>query len=641
MAIPDLISLLEVSGRDSDISPDELQYSHGNVNDYEPCILPTVENAVEANLAVSYPLGEKLFSAPPTDEGVVIDVYEACASGICSCVYCHGGVRSQLKPCRFAWIIIREGFDIPHETKLLYSGIVDGFPIVDSPIEPYDCKNYNSALSPENKPLMDAVIEAELNEGFISIAKDTPVCIHSLGAVPKPNGSVRHITDCSRPVGHSVNDSCDDLVLQFTYKSVDSVVALLKKGQFMSVIDIKAAYRAIPIKPSHRPYLGFRWGDGEDEKIFVDNRLCFGLKSGPGFFNLVSELVYEVLTKDCNLTVINYLDDYITINDTLEECVNAQRVMVELLRFLGFSISYRKMTPPSTKTIYLGIEINSETMELSLPRDKLQKLRQLLAKYLGAASIKRKDLESLTGLLAHCSQVIRGGRTFCCRLYDVQKLAILHRLPAVDLPDMVQDDIKWWHSFCATFNGVSAINTDIYPVPMISDSSFKGYGVWLGADWVAGTWNDGDTIDIETPCSHVGPHPVADQIDCHNINVLEMWPIVVGLKRWFHLFRDKTVILYCDNTQVLHILRRSSSRKKNCMFWVRGIFWLCLIYNVSLVPKYISSADNVVADILSRMLYKESARRCTPHLCDLCCYDELSQFCRSIADPTSASSKEP
>ena len=74
-----------------------------------------------------------------------------------------------------------------------------------------------------------------------------------------PGGKIRPITDCSRPTGLSVNNFCGSLLREFSFKSVDDVVGILDENDFMTVIDIKSAYRAVPIKNDHRKYMGFRW----------------------------------------------------------------------------------------------------------------------------------------------------------------------------------------------------------------------------------------------------------------------------------------------------------------------------------------------------------------------------------------------
>ena len=56
-----------------------------------------------------------------------------------------------------------------------------------------------------------------LGKSFLKIVQKKPTCIHSMGAVPKPDGGIRPITDCSMPRDISVNNSCFDSIEDFQY----------------------------------------------------------------------------------------------------------------------------------------------------------------------------------------------------------------------------------------------------------------------------------------------------------------------------------------------------------------------------------------------------------------------------------------
>lgn len=59
----------------------------------------------------------------------------------------------------------------------------------------------------------------------------------------KPDGGIRPITDCSLPIGKCINDNMDGLTRHFSFKSVDDVVVNMNQGDFVTVVDIKSAYR--------------------------------------------------------------------------------------------------------------------------------------------------------------------------------------------------------------------------------------------------------------------------------------------------------------------------------------------------------------------------------------------------------------
>ena len=76
------------------------------------------------------------------------------------------------------------------------------------------------------------LLEKEIVEGKVPRMSDPPHCIHSLGAVRKANGSLRPITDCSRPEGSSINNYMSSTFKSFTYNYVQTAVDILAPSDF-------------------------------------------------------------------------------------------------------------------------------------------------------------------------------------------------------------------------------------------------------------------------------------------------------------------------------------------------------------------------------------------------------------------------
>lgn len=420
---------------------------------------------------------------------------------------------------------------------------------------------------------MDKIVENEIANGMLEVVKIKPKCVHALGAVGKPDGGIRPITDCSLPVGKYINDNMEGLVKNFSFKSVDDVVRVMQEGDYISVVDIKSAYRAVSVDPEHSELQGIRWEVDGEEKYLIDRRLCFGLRCAPYYFFLISEFIYNVLSEVFALNVVNYLDDFAAISSTYDEGLLAQRLIIYLLRYLGFHISWSKVSHPSQTATFLGIIIDTVRLELRLPEGKVQKTLNLLKKVNGCNSISRKNLEKLTGLLAHCSTVVRGGRTFC-------------RL---------------------------------------------GFAVHLGTDWIYGSWSEEKMFD--SPCGHLvkGPDDVSCE-DLQNINVLELWPVITGLCRWGELLSGHELNVVVDNMQVFYMVKTGRSVNYKCMEWLRRIFWICVTLDIDLCPVYIRSEDNVLADSLSRMLYSSTAKKMSDLVSpyEICCKSGLLSFCRQF-----------
>ena len=64
-----------------------------------------------------------------------------------------------------------------------------------------------------------------------------------------------------------------------------------------------------------------------------------------------------------------------------------------------------------------------------------------------------------------------------------------------------------------------------FPYPTVSDTSLKGLQVYMGSNWAAGVWDE----NLTSNCNHIISK---SSFETDNINVLVLWPKVVGLKRW-------------------------------------------------------------------------------------------------------------
>jgi len=68
--------------------------------------------------------------------------------------------------------------------------------------------------------------------------------------------------------------------------------------------------------------------------------------------------------------------------------------------------------------IFLGIEFDTFTMQLRLPKEKLAEIKQRIAVPLGCKKVNLRDIQSIIGLLNFACQVVVPGRAFCRRLID-------------------------------------------------------------------------------------------------------------------------------------------------------------------------------------------------------------------------------
>lgn len=217
--------------------------------------------------------------------------------------------------------------------------------------------------------------------------------------------------------------------------------------------------------------------------FFMDHRLCFGLKCGPYYFNLISEFIFWSCSRLFGIDLVNNLDDFICVARSFGSCLHAQSAIIKVLCFIRMQISWSKVTPPSQVTVYLSITIDSTLMELRLPEAKVVKLKCPVKEFRGKSSATKHQLECFSGLLAHCSTVVWGGRTFCRRIYDAQKIAC--KTKWVRLNALAKDDIEWWFHFAEVFNGRAAILKSYFMSDFTSDASRTGFAVFTDFDQMA------------------------------------------------------------------------------------------------------------------------------------------------------------
>ncbi|CAC5394900.1 unnamed protein product [Mytilus coruscus] len=236
-----------------------------------------------------------------------------------------------------------------------------------------------------------------------------------MGIIPKPDGGVRIIHDCSRPVGSSVNDHVSDFPKQ-KFQTIEDAAKLVSSNYFLAKVDLKSAYRSVRISKKSQQVTGFNWifPNGE-QHTFVDCKLPFGAKLAPNIFHRLSQAVRRMMSRK-GFTIIAYLDDFLICEPTKTRCLDALNTLLNLLCALGFLISWSKVVGPCQKITFLGIEIDSTLMELRLPNDKLSKLKQDLAEFLQRQRASKKQLQSLAGKLNWASAVVHGGRVFLRRI---------------------------------------------------------------------------------------------------------------------------------------------------------------------------------------------------------------------------------
>ena len=482
------------------------------------------------------------------------------------------------------------------DQDFLLDGLSNGFKILPatSDITQVECDNYKSATDPAHRGKVEAQLKEEMRKGNYELSRTKPAIVSALGAIPKKGSDdIRLIHDCSRPEGFALNDYAE--AERFSYQTLDDAVKMLQQGSYMAKIDLKSAYRSVPIHPSNHSATGLKWrfdGDSEYSYLF-DKRLPFGARLSPSIFDKLSQAVKRMMQRRGFHTIVVYLDDFLIIGSTYDECLLAFQTLIDLLVRLGFEINWRKVTYPTQILTFLGVEINAVERTLSLPADKLDDLRTLLRETCGRKSVSKRELLSLLGKLNWAARVVRGGRTFMRRLIDLSKTL---RRPnhRAKLSHAARADIEWWETFMKSFNGVSyfLVSEPISAGQINTDTCDDGGAGFFNGDWFYINWT------LDDPSLR----------ECH-INEKELFSILHAVRRWGPTWANKRVHVFADSDSAVCAINKGTSPSPAFMPHIRELFWHSAANNFVLTAHHVKGSDNTLADALSRLTDPTCATR--------------------------------
>ena len=471
--------------------------------------------------------------------------------------------------------------------------------------------NWPSAL--EHGSQVSKIISDDLAKGRLygpfKIPPFQNYIVSPLGAFTKRNSDkVRLIHDLSYPKQGSVNASINQEEFSLSYTSVDDAVAICKQmgpGKvFMAKLDLQDAFKHICVDPRDWHLLGFAWPDatGRNEYYF-SKVLNFGLRSSPYLFDLFASALLDIIHyRGVPPNIVRYVDDFIVIAPTQDECQSHLDSILSTCQSAGFSVQASKVTVPSPVTEFLGIVIDTEKEELRISLERLHEILSEVNTWLSRDKATKRQLLSLIGKLSFVSKVVRTGRAFISRLLNITKrVRELHH--HVKLSVEAKADLQWWSDCISSHNGVSYYNpswtqggvTDVF-----TDASNDAFGALCRNEWIQISYSGSFSF-----------------MKGKSINWREFHAAVTALATWADDLSGKSVIFHIDNMVVCHLLNSLYSPVQELMFFVRQ--WCLLIerHKIQVAVVYIDTKANVDADDLSRLRSEEFLARnplASPHM---------------------------
>ena len=299
------------------------------------------------------------------------------------------------------------GHPQPLLVRYVLTGLRTGFDLgYNGPLIPIHRRNNKSAR--ENHTEVSQAIAKELTRGHTAGPFPHPPFpvnhVSPLGAAPKTDGSYRLVLDLSQPEGFSVNEGIDKAEFPTEYTHFDKATDLIRHigiGCKLTKIDIKHAYRLLPVRKEDWPLLVYQW----EGSYYVDLVLPFGGRSSSSIFVTFADLLCWILTQKCHLNTIHYSDDYLLISSSSPPNQAQKDVTVFRSTFhtIGVPVADDKLVGPSTSLTFIGIMINTANFSVAIPQEKIHEVVSQMPKWCDRRTCTQVQLQSLVGKL-HFSQ---------------------------------------------------------------------------------------------------------------------------------------------------------------------------------------------------------------------------------------------
>ena len=167
----------------------------------------------------------------------------------------------------------------------------------------------------------------------------------------------------------------------------------------------------------------------------------------------------------------------------------------------------------------------------------------------------------MIGLLNFACLVVCPGKPFLRRLIDLTR-NITNPFYFVKLNCEARADLHAWSVFFQSFNGKPVFLSDNWissdHLKLFTDASGNiGCAAVFGSWWFANSWTK--------------------YLQCHQIAVKELFPIVIALELWGKYMVNSKVLFLSDNQAVVDVLNKQSCRYKILM---RLVQTLCFVQDI-------------------------------------------------------------
>ena len=422
----------------------------------------------------------------------------------------------------------------------------------------------------------------------VSVGQRQDEFVSNLFLVPKKGGGQRPVINLKH-LNQFVKYE------HFKMENIHMLRDLLKKDDYLVKIDLKDANFTVPIWVNHQKFLRFLW----KETLYEFACLPFGLASAPRVFTKIMKPVIGLL-RQLGIRIIVYLDDMLIMAQTQEMAKCHATTTINLLESLGFTVNYQKsVLIPSTTIEFLGFLVDSKTLTLSLPKEKIKKAKKACQSILDNPLPSIQQLSQLLGYLTSTIQAVFPAPIHF-RYLQIDKNKALSTCQdysaTLRLSQHAKKELIWWRDNLEAWNGKALVSGE--PDLIIeTDASRKGWGASCMGQTTGGRWS------LQEQHLH--------------INCLELLAGAFALKAFTKDKAQMRVRLLMDNTSAAHYINKMGGTRSLILASLAKNLWeWCLERQIVLEAQHIPGILNIEADRESRIFVDNNDWKLAPQVFD-------------------------
>lgn len=414
--------------------------------------------------------------------------------------------------------------------------------------------------------------------------------IFPLSAQPKPlePGVVRPLDDHTRT---GLNAATDLTGLRHRVTSYEDIKRFLKMGYVMHVSDVDAAFPMLPFAPWLWPFLLHRHYRAGERRLFSHINGDFGTRGFPGVFKIFFQ---DVLLQMARSEMLLTLPMAVHVDDCGMVGALAKSVRREMERFQrwaedehGFLFKVIKDKAAAHVQLIVGFWHDSFERTLTLEEHKLQQYMAQLLEFSSRSTLSLRDRQQIAGRMQRAVHTLPPGAG--CLLASVFTLMCGLRLGWQKRRTTREErsSYRFFYDMLMFNSGSGFFSFEHFAEgPEVRSDASKSRA-YSGGGWCSAC-GEYDWFKYGTSAARA------------LIDFLEGDTVVVGLAAMGHRWFKKWIPWGVDNQAFEGSAARGSSRAPRLNLLLKRVFVLQVQHQCLLRFFWLSSADNFLADDLSR-----------------------------------------